>query len=142
MASLLTFRQKRFYVHAVDVYRAKKLGKTAYGGAQDPGWDTTAYATGVPCYRETKPNFDDPYTIGRTDADNLFTVDKFHLPVKWDDGEPDLDMGGDWLLVFHSTGHPEDGMCFKSMGQTQVKTFTANKQSVLAKPIVTPAFLL
>jgi len=145
MASLLTPEQADLYLsagHTVDVYESRSLAGSTSGGSTDPGWVTTPTAIGVPCYRETKPNFDSPYILGRTDADNIMTQDKFHLPVMWDSGQPALEVGGEYLLHFHCAGHLEDGMCFVTQGQTTIKNLMANKQMILAKPTIKPKFLL
>lgn len=144
MASLLSPEQRTLYVWTADIYQPCALVSTPSGGKQDGvdgTFDPTPVALAVPCYKEAKPNFDSSEVVGRSDLDNIFTIDVFHFPINWDSGEPALDVGSGYLIQFHATGHPEDGRFFLTQGDKKASSLMANKQAVYVRVTRKPDFL-
>lgn len=142
MASLLSPEQAEIYIWTADVYAPGASVTTPSGGRTDPDWNQTPVAEGVPVYKESKPNSDDPSIVGRGDIDMVFTLDVFHFPILWDDAEPALSLGAGYLIKFHAAGHPDGGLCYLTQGEIEAKSLMANKQKVNARTTPSPKFLL
>ena len=127
----LNARQLKLYIDTVDIYRPISFNMLEFGDIEELTIPTTPTYTDVECYRETKQEFGAPQPIGRSDKDILFTIDEFHFDVTQDLRTNDV-------LYFTTAGHPDYQQWFQVTGDTRVKTWRAEKHSVVVKRITKP----
>lgn len=126
----LSQRQNLAYNDVIDVYRgvnSATLQIAEDGSILDDEFEGSPHLVDIPCRRETKEEFTETTTIGRTDRDDIvFTIDVFHC-------ELGLDIRTNDLIRYMTPGAEEYGQYFVVLGEAQRKNWRANKQSLRAK---------
>lgn len=108
---MLTTRQAAFYTDTVDVYKRPDptARSTATPWLTDLTMSATATYTSVPCLWLSQPENNMPGAFGRSEQDNLLTLDRFHFEVGTDLED------GDYLKLTTS-GHPAQNSFFQVQG--------------------------
>lgn len=122
----LSWRQRRLYQHRATIWRFTQ----AVDGSGKPaakGWSVLAVS--VPCYWETGQSQHGPDGGVLAEADNLFTLDKVHMPADVDAGSGD---------VLYCQQGPEVGEWFEVRGGPQKRTLHAEKLTVLTSRLERP----
>lgn len=135
----LTWRQKIAYTDTVDIYRMNDPLAASNGVILDAAFDATAVATSVKCLYLSAPH-DNRFVapVGRSIADNMDTLDRFHFEA----GQTIHDMD---LLKMTTANHPNAGEYFQVQGTGKVRTSRGgrkgNYQRIYARRVARPSEL-
>lgn len=124
-------RQRRAYTDTCDLYEPSFVIDTDFG-ALDQHWEATPTYTDVPCLFEGTPNANSPEMAGSTKQENLFTMDKFHLPI-------DYPITSGWLIRMQRPGSPSTGYCWVVQGNPEQHYHHAAAQIVFGVETPLPA---
>lgn len=103
----LTARQTALYTDTVDVYKRPEIETS--GWLSDLDVSPTASYTAVPCLWLSQPENNQFGVIGRSEQDNLLTLDRFHFEVGTDLEDGDF-------LKLTTSGHPAANAIFQVQG--------------------------
>lgn len=130
----LSRRQQRAYTDIVDLYRpnpAFTIGANNVAGDPTMPAENTPTFADVACHWESKPEVAEPRAPGRTNTDNMFTIDVFHFHI-------DQEVGEGWFIKLKTPDHPEEGSWFVCQGDAQNHMWRAMKKAVHAKKTISP----
>jgi len=130
----LSRRQQRAYTDRVHLYKpTAPFTIGANNVATDPTFPAEASPTysNVSCHWESKPEVAEPRPGGRTNVDNMFTIDVFHFHL-------DQEVGEGWFIKLVTPGHPEADSFFVCQGDAQNHAWRANKKAIYAKKTISP----
>lgn len=135
----LNARQQRLYNDLVDIYVPSSLAVdgTTRRLTTDPKYPSTATYASVTCgFFSTQENPSLVQPIGRSNQDNIFTMDLF----KFDAAQ---DINDTYVIQLKTVGHPQYGQWWIVVGGAEIRTSrgkrTGNYAKVFAKHITKPA---
>ncbi|HKU51597.1 MAG TPA: hypothetical protein VJQ25_03950 [Nitrospira sp.] len=121
----LNTRQTKLYTDTVDLYAPNTISIGTNRKTTEPGYPSTPTHSSVACYRESKKEALKASPIGRTDTDNIFTIDVFHFDAS-------QAIGANWFIQVKTSGDPDENIWFKVQGDPQIVNFRANKLKINA----------
>jgi hypothetical protein len=137
MAALLDAAQRELYTMRATFYRFRSGDPIpSENGLSDPGFESAAVYSNVPCYRKSTRDLTKVTPAGRGTQDNMDTADELHVPMQMEDGTPIVIMGNMRVQITDSENdgsNPDDGTWFLTTGQGNPKPWRAKKQIVLIR---------
>lgn len=109
----LPYRLRRLMQHKCDLYRLATLAMAPGSTfeASDLKYESAIAYSGVLCYYEATPEFDEPAGQGLTKQVNIMTSDKWHFLAE-------QEIGDTWVIVMRTPGHPDIGKAWVTQGNT------------------------
>jgi hypothetical protein len=118
-SSRLAWDIRQLFVHTCDIYQREAIAAEADGDpeAKDAAYENVAVATGVACFFESTPEFDEAKPEGLSKEVNVLTSDRWYFL-------PTQAIEDTWLIVMKTQypggrRHPDYGKCWQVQGNAQ-----------------------